>query len=77
MLVEPTAARESAPVSYTHLDVYKRQELFDSPKLTEQQRTQLQNVTPDMDNVTAQSALQELSCYLHLYYGKKVFILLD
>ena len=52
-------------------------ELFDSPKLTEQQRTQLQNVTPDMDNVTAQSALQELSCYLHLYYGKKVLILLD
>ena len=42
-------------------------ELFDSPKLTEQQRTQLQNVTPDMDNVTAQSALQELSCYCLLY----------
>ena len=34
-------------------------------------------VTPDMDDVTAQSALQDLSCYLSLYYGKKVIILLD
>ncbi|MFR9001519.1 MAG: AAA family ATPase [Anaerobutyricum soehngenii] len=40
--------------------VQQYKELFDSSKLTEQQRTQLQNVTPDMDDVTAQSALQEL-----------------
>lgn len=52
-------------------------ELFQTELLSEQQKAQFKNVTPDMDDVTAQSALQDLSCYLSLYYGKKVIILLD
>jgi len=46
-------------------------ELFQTELLSEQQKAQFKNVTPDMDDVTAQSALQDLSCYLSLYYGKK------
>lgn len=48
-----------------------------SELLSEVQREQFRRVNPDMDDVTAQSALQDLSYYCYLYYGKKVIILLD
>lgn len=41
------------------------------------QRSEFAKISPDMDDVTAQSALQDLSQYLYEYYGKKVIILLD
>lgn len=52
-------------------------ELSNSDKLSEQQKRQFLNVSPDMDDVVAQSALQDLSGYLYLQHGKKVLILLD
>lgn len=51
--------------------------LVESAVLSEVQREQFRSVKPDMDDVTAQSALQDLSYYCYLYYGKKVIILLD
>ena len=51
--------------------------IAESDQLSSLQKMQFLAVTPDMDDVTAQSALQDLSCYLSLYYGKKVIILLD
>ncbi len=51
--------------------------IAESDQLSSLQKMQFLAVTPDMDDVTAQSALQDLSCYLSLYYGKKVILLLD
>ena len=51
--------------------------IVESDQLSSLQKMQFLDVAPDMDDVTAQSALQDLSCYLSLYYGKKVIILLD
>lgn len=45
--------------------------LVESAVLSEVQREQFRSVKPDMDDVTAQSALQDLSYYCYLYYGKK------
>ena len=44
---------------------------------SEIQRSEFAKISPDMDDVTAQSALQDLSQYLYEYYGKKVIVLLD
>ena len=52
-------------------------EFAQSERLTEVQKSQLKKVTPEMDDVTAQSALQELSYYCYLHYGQKAIILLD
>ena len=53
------------------------QEIGHLDALTEVQRRQFMNVTAEMDDVTAQSALQDLSYYCYLYYGRKAIILLD
>lgn len=53
------------------------EDLAESTVLSEVQREQFRSVKPDMDDVTAQSALQDLSYYCYLYYGQKVIILLD
>ncbi len=45
--------------------------------ISDAQRNEFSKISPDMDDVTAQSALQDLSQYLYMYYGKKVIILLD
>ena len=42
-----------------------------------QAKRQFEKVNPDMDDVTAQSSLQDLSNFLYQYYGKKEIILLD
>lgn len=52
-------------------------EFLQSDQLSELQKKQFQQVCPEMDDVTAQSALQELSAYCFLHYRKKVIILLD
>ena len=60
--------------------VYQQyEELAESKKLSEIQREQFRQISQsmDMDDVTAQSALQELCRYLYLHYGKKVILLLD
>lgn len=51
--------------------------LMESDKLTRMQKIQFEQVTPKMDDVTAQSSLQDLSQYLSQHYGKKVLLLLD
>lgn len=55
----------------------KFEHIAGSKLLSEVQREQFRRVNPDMDDVTAQSALQDLSYYCYLYYGTKVIILLD
>ena len=44
---------------------------------SEGERHQIMAVTSEMDDVTAQDALKNLSAWLEHYYGKKVIILLD
>ena len=51
--------------------------LATSDKLTKMQKEQFESVNLEMDDVTAQSSLQELSQYLTQFYGRKVLILLD
>lgn len=51
--------------------------IAESDQLSSLQKMQFLAVAPDMDDVIAQSALQDLSCYLSLYYGKKVILFLD
>ncbi len=53
------------------------EQIAESGVLSAVQREQFRCVNPDMDDVTAQSALQDLSYYCYLYYGKKAIILLD
>ena len=55
----------------------KYPELLKGNVLTEYEKKQFQSVTPDMDDVTAQSSLQDLCDYLTRYYKQKVIILLD
>ena len=45
--------------------------------MTALQKKQFLDVTPQMDDVTAQCALQDLSNYLYKYYKKRVILLLD
>ena len=45
--------------------------------ITEMQKKQFLEVTPQMDDVTAQCAIQDLSNYLYRFCGKKVILLLD
>ena len=45
--------------------------------MTEMQKKQFSEVSPQMDHVTAQCALQDLAHYLYQFYGKKVILLLD
>ncbi len=45
--------------------------------LTEMQKKQFSEVSPQMDDVTAQCALQDLAHYLYRFYGKKVILLQD
>ena len=45
--------------------------------LTEMQKRQFSEVSPQMDDVTVQCALQDLAHYLYQFYGKKVILLLD
>lgn len=45
--------------------------------LTDIERQQFLSVTPEMDNVTAQCSLLDLSNYLSRFYGRKVIVLLD
>ena len=51
--------------------------LAKSDKLSELHRAQFRKVSPEMDDVTAQNALKDLSNYLSIYYGRKTVILLD
>ena len=51
--------------------------ILENDIFSESQRRQFTCISPDMDDVTAQSALQDMSSYLHQYYGKKVILLLD
>ena len=44
---------------------------------TEVDKGQFYKVTPEMDDVTAQSAIQDLCNYLCRYYGKRVIVILD
>ena len=55
----------------------KYPELLKGDVLTEYEKKQFQSITPDMDDVTAQSSLQDLCDYLTRYYNQKVIILLD
>lgn len=45
--------------------------------LTEMQKRQFSEVSPQMDDVTVQCALQDLAHYLYRFFGKKVILLLD
>lgn len=59
-------------------DVYSQfPELYTSDKLTDGQRKLLASVSRNMDDVTAQNALNDLSSLLTSHYGKKVIVLLD
>lgn len=51
--------------------------VLENGDFSEIQRSEFAKISPDMDDVTAQSALQDLSQYLYEYYGKKVIVLLD
>lgn len=52
-------------------------DIMDCDKFTEMDRAQFNNVTPEMDDVTAQSAIHDLCNFLSLYYGKKAIVILD
>ena len=60
------------------VDAY-RQHRFLSGKdcFTDNEKRQIDSITEQMDDVTAQDALKNLSRYLQLLYGKKVLIFLD
>ena len=58
-------------------DIQKYIFLKDWDGLTEEEKTNLKNITYAMDDVTAQEAIASLSNYLSRYYGKNVIILLD
>ena len=59
-------------------DVYSQfPELYTSDKLNDGQRKLLASVSRNMDDVTAQNALNDLSSLLTSHYGKKVIVLLD
>ena len=51
--------------------------LEDWDGLTDEEKNNVKRISEDMSDVTAQSAINELSNYLSRYYGKKVIILLD
>ena len=51
--------------------------LKDWDGLTDEEKNNVKRISEDMSDVTAQSAINELSNYLSRYYGKKVIILLD
>ena len=51
--------------------------LKDWDGLTDEEKNSLKRISEDMSDVTAQSAINELSNYLSRYYEKKVIILLD
>ena len=51
--------------------------LKDWDGLTDEEKNNVKGISEDMSDVTAQSAINELSNYLSRYYGKKVIILLD
>ncbi len=60
------------------VDVYRQHRYLAEQKcFTDNERQQMTAVTEQMDDVTAQDALKNLSSYLNLMYGKKVLILLD
>lgn len=52
-------------------------DIMDCDKFTEIDRVQFNNVTPEMDDVTAQSAIHDLCNFLSLYYGRKAIVILD
>lgn len=45
--------------------------------LSEEERADFRRVSAEMADYEASLSLQQLSCYLHRFYGKKVIILLD
>ena len=51
--------------------------VLENGDFSEIQCSEFAKISPNMDDVTAQSALQDLSQYLYEYYGKKVIVLLD
>ena len=51
--------------------------LLETELLDKKERKFFEDVTVDMDDVTATLAIHQLSLYLSRYYGKKVIILLD
>lgn len=51
--------------------------ILQSPALSEKDRMFFEQVTPQMDSVTAAMALHQLSRFLYLVYQKRVIILLD
>ena len=60
------------------VDVYRQHRYLTEQKcFTDNERNQMAAITEQMDDVTAQDALKNLSSYLNLMYGKKVLILLD
>lgn len=59
-------------------DVYSQfPELYTSDKLTDSQKQLMASVDRNMDDVTAQNALKDLSYLLACHYGRKVIVLLD
>lgn len=52
-------------------------DIMQCERFTELDRVQFGKVTPEMDDVTAQSAIHDLCNYLSIYYGKKVIVILD
>lgn len=60
------------------VDVYRQHRYLAEQKcFTGNERQQMAAVTEQMDDVTAQDALKNLSSYLNLLYGKKALIFLD
>lgn len=51
--------------------------LLTGDTLTEEEKQEFLNVSPEMDEYEASLTLQQLAGYLHRYYDKKVIILLD
>ncbi len=51
--------------------------LLESNILNDNEKTDYQNISADMENYRASLSLRMLSGYLYRYYGKKVIILLD
>lgn len=60
------------------VDIYtKHAYLADWDKLTEVEKAQIHSINYQMDDVTAQDAIKNLSNYLYRYYGKRTILLLD
>ena len=60
------------------VDVYRQHRYLEQQEcFSESEKQNILSVTEEMNDVTAQDALKNLSKYLKLLYGKKVLIFLD